>query len=534
MDYWQLDKFKTCASSAMATAIDQVIDLMKQAGVTVPESQPRNMKKLTDHIRVILSNLIYARHTDPAMYIAVLKGSSYNTADPAYQGFQFSSGNVNKVADFLHQHAFIEILTGYPGSDQWTQGQASKTRATDKLDTLHDVDHTSIYRDCTHKETVVVKGKKIDYILKDRTGRPILDKRGRKQKRKRRNIIKTPEIDIVRQMRRKLATINEVFQKANIDLDLDQHDLDELNRQLAKDPDKYIRPVDFTQKQLYRVFLDGSLDCHGRFYGPWHVNIPEEYREKILIDGMPVAELDYGYFHPSMLYCLEGLDIPPGDLYLLPDYPTDKPWRNFIKQILLIRINAKSDGGAIGALRKDWAKKFKKAKKQGKPIPKPPIPLEDPEIMGIIKRLRERHAPIQHYFDRPDIGNILMNYDSQIAEQVMLHYAKKGIPALPIHDSFVVPVDYADECWDVMLDAFQDVMAVEFSEPGAQAISIDGSYVQGVMNAMKRVRALDRSPEWDRLERDITIAIKADDEAPTDEFGPDGDYPFESDDLWPK
>ena len=95
-------------------------------------------------------------------------------------------------------------------------------------------------------------------------------------------------------------------------------------------------------------------------------------------------------------------------------------------------------------------------------------------------------------------GNILMNYDSQIAEQVMLHFAKKGIPALPVHDSFVVPVDYADECWDVMLDAFQDVMTVEFSERGGQAISIDGSYVQGVMNAMKRVRVLDRSPEWDR------------------------------------
>ena len=30
------------------------------------------------------------------------------------------------------------------------------------------------------------------------------------------------------------------------------------------------------------------------------------------------------------------------------------------------------------------------------------------------------------------------------------------------------------------------------------------------------------------------IASKVDDEAPTDEFGPDGDYPFESDDLWSK
>ena len=513
MDYWQIDKFKTCASPAMATAIDRVIELMKQAGVSVPESQPRNMKKLTDHIRVILCNLIYARHTDPAMYIAVLKGSSYNTADPAYKGFQFSSGNLNKVTNFLHKNDFIEVLTGYPGSEQWTQGQASKMRATAQLDTIHDVDPASIYRDCTHKETVVVKGKKIEYILKDRKGRPILDKRGKKQKRKRRNIIKTPEIDIVRQMRQKLATINEVFQKANIDLDLDQYELEELNRDLAKDPDNYVRPIDFTQKQLYRVFLDGKLDCHGRFYGPWHVNIPEEYREKILIDGDPVKECDYGQYHPFMLYCLDDLEIPPGDLYLLPDSdPEDKPMRKLLKRLTLIMINAKTDRGAIGALIGKYEEDAKKAKRQGKPIPKPPLALTNENLNPLVAKIRERHTPIQHYFDQADIGNILMNYDSQIAERVMLHFAKKGIPALPVHDSFVVPVIYVDECWDVMLDAFQDVMMVEFSERGGQAISIDGSYGQGLMNAMKRISALDRSPEWESIESEVFLASKADDE----------------------
>ena len=377
--------------------------------------------------------------------------------------------------------------------------------ATAQLDTIHDVDPASIYRDCTHMETLVVKDKKKLPPKKEW-------KNGKKPKPRRKKV-KTKENRKVWEMRSNLEIINRVIQESKIELEIDQHDQDELNRQLAKDPDKYVRPVDFTQKQLYRVFLDGKLHCHGRFYGPWHVNIPEEYREKILIDGDPVKECDYGQYHPFMLYCLDDLEIPPGDLYLLPDSdPEDKPMRKLLKRLTLIMINAKTDRGAIGALIGKYEEDAKKAKRQGKPIPKPPLALTNENLNPLVAKIRERHTPIQHYFDQADIGNILMNYDSQIAERVMLHFAKKGIPALPVHDSFVVPVIYVDECWDVMLDAFQDVMMVEFSERGGQAISIDGSYGQGLMNAMKRISALDRSPEWESIESEVFLASKADDE----------------------
>jgi len=63
-------------------------------------------------------------------------------------------------------------------------------------------------------------------------------------------------------------------------------------------------------------------------------------------------------------------------------------------------------------------------------------------------------------------------------------------------------VDYSDECFAVMLDAFQDHFG--------QDVSIDGSYHQSVLDAMERIHVLDRSPEWDQLERDVTYAIKAD------------------------
>ena len=47
----------------------------------------------------------------------------------------------------------------------------------------------------------------------------------------------------------------------------------------------------------------------------------------------------------------------------------------------------------------------------------------------------ERHKPIRHMFFC-GIGNSLQYRDSMIAEQVMLYFAKRDIPVLPVHDSF--------------------------------------------------------------------------------------------------
>ena len=35
-----------------------------------------------------------------------------------------------------------------------------------------------------------------------------------------------------------------------------------------------------------------------------------------------------------------------------------------------------------------------------------------------------------------------------------MHFAGKGIPALPVHDSFIVEEEHDQECWDVMKKAF--------------------------------------------------------------------------------
>ena len=51
--------------------------------------------------------------------------------------------------------------------------------------------------------------------------------------------------------------------------------------------------------------------------------------------------------------------------------------------------------------------------------------------------------------------------DLQIAERVLLHFAKHDIPCLPIHDSFIMHHGYESELEDQMLMAFEEATGQE-------------------------------------------------------------------------
>ncbi|MCT8330350.1 hypothetical protein N5I32_12550 [Acidimangrovimonas sediminis] len=43
------------------------------------------------------------------------------------------------------------------------------------------------------------------------------------------------------------------------------------------------------------------------------------------------------------------------------------------------------------------------------------------------------------------IGLYLQREDSDMAEQIMLHFAEKDVPVLPVHDSFIIAAQHKDE-----------------------------------------------------------------------------------------
>ena len=58
-----------------------------------------------------------------------------------------------------------------------------------------------------------------------------------------------------------------------------------------------------------------------------------------------------------------------------------------------------------------------------------------------------------------------MFYEGQITERVLQHFMNKGVVALSIHDSYVVPESYSDELREVMNQAWAEVLGFIPDDP---------------------------------------------------------------------
>ncbi|MBZ9808315.1 hypothetical protein [Mesorhizobium sp. ESP-6-2] len=247
----------------------------------------------------------------------------------------------------------------------------------------------------------------------------------------------TPETD---QMESRLRRYNSFLQaQARINLFLTDDEIDELGKRKEQDQDELgsfqsdSRLIDLpSANRLYRIFNDGSFDHGGRFYGGWWQNVPKEYRRFITINGMPTVEVDFSSMQLAMLYAKVGEQLE-GDAYAIDGLPSEL--RPLVKATTLAIINAP---GRIRA-------PSKSALPEG-------ISWKD-----LQQAILEKHRPIAEYF-RSGEGIRLQRLDSDIAEDVILGMMERGIPVLPIHDSFIVPEGLADEMSATMLDAYQQRM----------------------------------------------------------------------------
>jgi hypothetical protein len=206
---------------------------------------------------------------------------------------------------------------------------------------------------------------------------------------------------------------------------------------MAVEPDRC--PLDLTAKSLSRIFNNGSFTDGGRFYGGWWQGVPKECRPYILIDGEKTVELDYRAFHPWLLYTLAGLRLGE-DAY---DVRIDGQFRPLVKEAFNRLLN--------GSSRR----------------PSQPVGF-DPHAVGctwpeLVRRLLEKHHPIAGYMGQ-GWGIRLQRIDSDIAEAVMLHFARQDIPCLGIHDSFIVQQRYEAELRTVMEEACRAVLRERIGE----------------------------------------------------------------------
>jgi hypothetical protein len=253
---------------------------------------------------------------------------------------------------------------------------------------------------------------------------------------------------VVQRWQKRLERINEV----NSQFSITYQPFDEWTKQFSGE--RRLRPV-------HAVIFSGDFQHHGRIYSigrHGHQGLPKVERHTIRFDGETSVELDFAAFHVRMLYHLQGLDCQ-GDPYALWDRTTP-PMRLLAKKLINTLINAKSPEAAVSACNqctnsrhedgqpkhgKDWrdARDLYAAKREA-----------GLEFSAILPLARARHQKIAHRFG-PGTGLKLMNLDGQLALAILSHFARRGVPCLSVHDSFIVPAHVQAELKAVMLGRYQ-------------------------------------------------------------------------------
>lgn len=177
-------------------------------------------------------------------------------------------------------------------------------------------------------------------------------------------------------------------------------------------------------------------------------------RQTLRINNLDTVEADFSGMHIATCYIKSGeYHDPDLDMYALqftdfinPDHNPDE-LRQITKMAVNMMFNAKTDKGAKGAIQGEYNRKKSSEYASIKSL----------NIQGLMDEIKRIHEAIAHYFCS-DAGVKLQVIDSEIAIRVVDHFTKKGIIALPYHDSFIVEAQHRDELINVMKNAWAKVL----------------------------------------------------------------------------
>ncbi len=374
-------------------------------------------EKFSKCVHAIALDLYAAHKHDPSLHVGYSRTASKLSGTDRYNPHFLSKDQFLKAVDGLTAAGYLQqTFKGIEAS-----GMSSRMQGTALLVELLDASARSQF------DINVVQGNETIFMSeKEKRGDRVIKRR-----------LPYEDTDDTRRWRLNVETINQVLRRHWYDLEdqTGQGELMDDGSTLQIDwADPRLAVVDLHRRQLYRTFNNGSFGLGGRFYGGWWQEIPSEYRRFITIDGKPTCELDFRSIHPSILYARAGLPLDT-DPY---QAAFDGQFREIVKPTFNALLNAKG-------------------------IPDP-IDEFDPEAIGMtwdkfVDRVVDSLGPLKQHMLK-GVGLSLQNVDAQIAEEVMLHFAKMDVPCLSVHDSFIVMSHYRDELETTMVRAFEKVVGV--------------------------------------------------------------------------
>lgn len=249
-----------------------------------------------------------------------------------------------------------------------------------------------------------------------------------------------------RAMAKNVLRINKALRGCAISLQVDEFLLWWVRRLMSQE--NYRREHDFAvsprlldlhRVQLHRSFVRKRFDRGGRFHGGWWECIPSRYRRFITINGKPTVEYDYSAMHPRLMYAEFGETPPEGDLY---DFGYAGPKPEQARAIYKFVVNAVINADSRGFL----------------------IPKADQELLRmtqpeIISRVIAKH-PLLARIRGKGYGLKYQFIESEVAEAVLIRLLDLGIVCLPVHDSFLVTEEYAEELKQAMECCYTKIVGV--------------------------------------------------------------------------
>jgi hypothetical protein len=353
----------------------------------------------------VLTEAIVVGRADPDGWISYSRNKNfYADLPPRYKPTSYTYGSVVSSVDQLAGLDLIE----HQRMPQGNLGWQSRFKATPAL--LNAMNSAPL---------AVIHDPRELIVLRDSNGN-LMDYRDSRQ---------------TERMRRNLIELNEAITSVAVGL-----------RSPVKDGD----PIQFkegfraAESKLHRVFNRGSFSLGGRLYGPWWQNIPSECRAGIEVDGSRTVEIDYRALHPTMLYMQAGKPIE-GDPYDLVGWP-----RTLVKVALLILVNADNRTSAIRAIANEIRGEGAHAR-----------------ATALVADIEAKHQPIAHMFGS-GAGLALQRQDGDMTEALLLKLVARGVVALPVHDSYIVP----EKAKGKLLES----MAAELQNFGQKTSAKSGGY----------------------------------------------------------
>lgn len=407
------------------------------------------------NMKIVVMDLYQSHLTDKEQYIAYHRGKDhYLNAGKGNQYIKNQHVTYTYFVGCIDLLDRLDFVENHPGGQFYNEelgelfSYVSRMRATKDLVKLWDEYHIKPEMIAKFKpdELIILKGPEEEktYLYKGETKtkmvKPLMD---------------CPDTPVTRKMFKIIERYNNLLERTKIDVDIEcisDEDrvalVDQMSGWKTEEKRIFLR---LANKDVYRVFNNGSLQEGGRFYGAWWIGAPSIVRKYITIKGNPTKELDYSGIHIHLLYALKGINYADfkEDPYTLDD---GKPDRDLNKLILLTAFNAKTEELAASAV-------FDELREDGL-LNKYNIHKHKP-ILDKLALLKIKHEPIKDMIAN-DYGRKLQYYDSSIIERLIEYFSKWNMPIITVHDSVICQAKYSefikDKMWEYYCETIDNML----------------------------------------------------------------------------